>query len=81
MKPKIATINGKFHKVIKADTSERIECEWWLDKGIHVVDMQGKVVLKTTAPNSTCSLNIKQLSQEHTSCELTQGQTRQHLSL
>lgn len=39
--------NGKLHKVIKADTCERIESEWWLDKGLHrdyyvVQDEEGK---------------------------------------
>jgi len=27
--------NGKLHKVTKADACERIESEWWLDKGLH----------------------------------------------
>jgi protein ImuB len=27
--------NGKLHIVIKADACERIESEWWLDKGLH----------------------------------------------
>jgi protein ImuB len=39
--------NGKLHKVVKADTCERIESEWWLDKGLHrdyyiVEDEDGK---------------------------------------
>ncbi len=38
---------GKVHKVTKADACERIECEWWLEGGLHrdyyiVEDEEGK---------------------------------------
>jgi protein ImuB len=38
---------GKLHKVTKSDACERIECEWWLEGGLHrdyyiVEDAEGK---------------------------------------
>jgi protein ImuB len=45
--PKVFTHNGKRHVVTKADGPERIEREWWQDKGVHrdyyaVEDEQGQ---------------------------------------
>jgi len=45
--PMLFRYKGKLHKVEKADGPERIECEWWIEDGLHrdyysVEDEEGK---------------------------------------